>query len=319
MKLADIGNTPFLELTTLSSNGNRCFSKCEFLNPSGSHKDRTYLNIVSRLESAGVIKPGITLIDCSTGNGGAALAWIGNVKGYKVKIFMPEGMTDERKAQILDFGAEIVETPKDGFLSGAVLEAKRYLTGCSSKTHYFLDQSSSLLNKEAWGSCGNEIATALKAMKVVPDFFVCSIGTGGTFSGIAEVLKREYRNIKTVGIEVSSSAPLYSARNNLNFEHCHHNLMGLGAGILSANTVCELVDEVRIINGADAWARMKKFINEENIPIGPTCGANILICEALAKEVYNKNIITLFFDSSWKYASRRDGIYPEYNEVVNVT
>ncbi|WP_256663434.1 MULTISPECIES: pyridoxal-phosphate dependent enzyme [unclassified Pseudomonas] len=81
MELADIGGTPLIELKTLSINGNKVFSKCEFLNPSGSHKDRTYLNIVSRLEEAGVIWPGMTLIDCSTGNGGAALAWIGRLKG----------------------------------------------------------------------------------------------------------------------------------------------------------------------------------------------------------------------------------------------
>lgn len=319
MKLADIGNTPFLELATISSNGNRCFSKCEFLNPSGSHKDRTYLNIVSRLEETGFIEPGMTLVDCSTGNGGAALAWIGKLKGYEVKIFMPEGMTEERKAQILSFGAEIVETPKEGFLLGAVLEAKRYLAECSSGGHYFLDQSNSVLNREAWSVCGDEIVASLKAMSVVPDFFVCSIGTGGTFSGIAEVLRREYGNIKTVGIEVSSSAPLYSERNNLHFEHCSHNLMGLGAGVLSVNTISELIDEVRVVNGSDAWARMKKFVREEKISIGPTCGANLLICEELAKKFYEKNIITLFFDSSWKYVSRWDGVYPEYSEVTDAT
>ncbi|WPN96453.1 pyridoxal-phosphate dependent enzyme [Pseudomonas sp. MUP55] len=100
MELKDIGNTPLVELATLFENGNRVLSKCEFLNPSGSHKDRTYLNIVNRLEEARIIVPGMTLIDCSTGNGGAALAWIGRLKGYRIKIFMPEGMTQERKAQI---------------------------------------------------------------------------------------------------------------------------------------------------------------------------------------------------------------------------
>jgi cysteine synthase A len=319
MELTDIGDTPFLELATLSINGNRFFSKCEFLNPSGSHKDRTYLNIVSRLEEAGVIKPGMTLIDCSTGNGGAALAWIGRSKGYKVKIFMPEGMTEERKAQIRSFGAEIVETKKEGFLSASVLKAKSYLAENSPKENYFLDQSSTLLNKEAWSACGDEIVAALKVQRVVPDFFVCSIGTGGTFSGIAEVLKREYSGIKTVGIEVSNSAPLYSERNKLTFEHRSHNLMGLGAGVLSVNTVSELVDEVRVIDGTDSWARMKQFIAEEKIPIGPTCGANLLVCEEIARDLHNKNIITLFFDSSWKYASRWDGIYPEYSEVSDVT
>lgn len=319
MNLLDIGNTPFVELATVSLNGNRAFSKCEFLNPSGSHKDRTYLNIISKLEGCGEIEPGMTLVDCSTGNGGAALAWIAKVKGYKVIVFMPEGMTEERKTQIRSFGAKIIETPKDGFLSGAVTRAKSYLAANFSNDTYFLDQSNSLLNKQAWNMCGEEIAEALKNINVVPDFFVCSIGTGGTFSGIAEVLKREYRCIKTVGIEVGSSAPLYAQRNDLVFKHCAHSLMGLGAGVLSANTVSELVDEIRIIDGPASWARMKQFIAEERLSIGPTCGANLLICEKLATEFSNKNIVTLFFDSSWKYASRWDGVYPEYSEVSDVT
>lgn len=315
MKLADIGNTPLLEIGGFSSNGNRFFSKCEYLNPSGSHKDRTYLNIISRLEILGVISPGMTLIDCSTGNGGAALAWIGRLKGYRIKIFMPEGMTDERKAQIRSFGADIIETPSDGFLSASVCAAKRYQEQQRLGECYFLDQSSNLLNKEAWFECGEEILGALMEADVVPDFFVCSIGTGGTFSGIAEVLKREYENITTVGIEVSSSAPLYAERNNLAFEHCPHSLMGLGGGVLSANTTLELVDEIRVVEGSVAWARMKQFIQDENIPIGPTCGANLMICDEISRMFRNKNVVTLFFDSSWKYASRWDGVYPLYSEV----
>lgn len=93
MKLGDIGNTPLVEVKLDSRN--RVFSKCEFMNPSGSHKDRTYFNIITKLESLGVIQPGMVLVDCSTGNGGAALAWIGREKGYSVRVFMPEGMTQE--------------------------------------------------------------------------------------------------------------------------------------------------------------------------------------------------------------------------------
>lgn len=318
MEISDIGGTPLLELKTLSENGNRVFSKCEFLNPSGSHKDRTYLNIVSRLEATGVIRPGMTLVDCSTGNGGAALAWIGRSKGYDVKIFMPEGMTEERKVQIRSYGAEIVETSKEGFLSEALRRAKNYQAERSDKECYFLDQSSSLLNRQSWEVCGEEIVQELKEHSIVPDFFVCSIGTGGTFSGIAKVLKREYNEIKTVGLEVNGSAPLFAERNQLAFEHRPHNLMGLGAGVLSANTSSELVDEVRLIDGFDAWARMKVFIEQEKIPIGPTCGANLLICDEIVRTFSRKNIVTLFFDSSWKYASRWDGVYPEYNEVNDV-
>lgn len=315
MNLLDIGNTPFVELATISLNGNRVFSKCEFLNPSGSHKDRTYLNIVSELERSGEIEPGMILVDCSTGNGGAALAWIGRAKGYGVKIFMPEEMTEERKTQIRSFGAQIIETPKEEFLSGAVARAKSYRATNLSSGIYFLDQSENILNREAWNICGKEIVAALKGLDVVPDFFVCSIGTGGTFSGIAEILKREYKNIKTVGIEVDSSAPLYAKRNDLVFKHCSHNLMGLGAGVLSANTVSALIDEIRVVDGPASWARMKRFIAEERLAVGPTCGANILICEEIAAAFSNKNIVTLFFDSSWKYKSRWDGNYPEYSEV----
>ncbi|WP_273825904.1 cysteine synthase family protein [Pseudomonas asplenii] len=315
MKLSDIGNTPFLEISTLAGNGNRFFSKCEFMNPTGSHKDRTYLNLVSGLEVSGFIKPGMTLVDCSTGNGGAALAWIGREKGYQIKIFMPEGMTQERKEQIISFGAEIVETPKEEFLSGSVSRARAYLADDKSGNIYFLDQASNLLNREAWFGCGEEILLSLKAQAIVPDFFICAIGTGGTFSGIAEVLKRDYPAIRTIGIEVESSAPLYASRNCLSFRHRPHNLMGLGAGVLSENTISGLVDEVRLANGAASWGRMKQFILESGLQIGPTCGSNLLICEEIGRQVSNKNIVTLFFDSSWKYESRWDGIYPEYQEA----
>ncbi|KRP67722.1 cysteine synthase family protein [Pseudomonas orientalis] len=319
MELKDIGNTPLVELATLCANGNRVFSKCEYLNPSGSHKDRTYLNIINRLEEAGTISPGMTLVDSSTGNGGAALAWIGRLKGYKVKVFMPEGMTEERKIQIRSYGAEIVETPREFFLQGAVRRAKDYVLKTSSKDCYCLDQSNSLLNKEGWIVCGNELVKQLSMQNVVPDFFVCSIGTGGTFSGIAEVFKQAYSGIKTIALEVSNSAPLFAQRNNLAFNHQPHNLMGLGAGVISANTDPGLIDEISVIDGADAWPRMKQFIESEKLPIGPTCGANLLMCDEIVKLFQNKNIVTLFFDSSWKYASRWDGFYPEYGEVRHVT
>lgn len=312
MKLGDIGDTPLVEVK--SDSGNRVFSKCEFMNPSGSHKDRTYLSIITKLEASGVIQPGMILVDSSTGNGGAALAWIGREKGYSIRVFMPEGMTQERKAQILSYGAQITETPKEEFLAGAATMAKKFSSEALEGNTYFLDQSNTLLNKEAWHGCGEEIVNALKKMNVIPDFFICSIGTGGTFSGIAEVLKRECKEIKAIGIEVKSSAPLYAMKKNTAFKHRPHNLMGLGAGVLSINTIPELVHEVRLVDGARSWQRMKQFIVDSGIQIGPTCGANLLVCDEIIRECNNQNIVTLFFDSAWKYRSRWDGIYPEYRE-----
>lgn len=313
LNLHHIGNTPLYQVNSIDANGNIVFAKCEFMNPTGSHKDRTFLYMVTELEAAGEIKPGMTLVDCSTGNGGAALAWVGKRKGYNVKIFMPEGMTQERKDQIREFGAEIIETDKNLFLNGSVQAAKDYMLDKNPKDFYFLDQGSNLLNKAAWLQCGNEIVSQLEGENIIPDYFVCSIGTGGTFSGIAEVLKARYPSLKTIGIEVDKSAPLYSKKNNLVFTHKPHNMMGLGAGVLSCNTNESVIDEIVTVDGEQSWERMKKFIEDEQLEIGPTCGANLFACEQLLSTITKKTIITLFFDSAWKYKSRWSGIYPEYS------
>lgn len=165
LNLHHVGNTPLHQVNSIDANGNTVFAKCEFMNLTGSHKDRTFLYMVTELEAAGEIKPGMTLVDCSTGNGGAALAWIGKRKGYNVKIFMPEGMTQERKDQIREFGAEIIETDKNLFLNGSVQAAKDYMLDKNPEDFYFLDQGSSLLNKAAWLQCGNEIVSQLEGKK----------------------------------------------------------------------------------------------------------------------------------------------------------
>lgn len=312
-RLQDIGNTPLYPVKSISLNDNKVYAKCEFMNPTGSHKDRTFHHMICSLEKDGIIHPGMTLVDCSTGNGGAALAWIGREKGYHIKIFMPEGMTDERIQQIRELGAEIVETDSQLFLEGAVAAAKNYVFQSRSTDHYFLDQGSNTLNKEAWLQCGEEIVAQLNENKIEPDYFVCSIGTGGTFSGIAKVLKTYFPGIRTIGIEVDRSAPLYRKRNGEVFKHQPHNLMGLGAGVLSNNTDELLIDKVVLVEGNRSWDRMKQFIDKEGLGIGPTCGGNLLICEELATQVTGKNIVTLFFDSSWKYKSRWSGIYQAYS------
>ncbi|CNE22614.1 cysteine synthase family protein [Yersinia nurmii] len=313
MEIADIGHTALIEINRLRRNGNRVFSKCEYNNPTGSHKDRTFIHIINELESNNRITKGMTLVDCSTGNGGASLAWIAQKKGYKAVIFMPEGMTQERKNQILSFGATIIETPKEAFLSGATDSANLFVKN-NQKGSFFIDQSSSLLNKSAWYQCGNEISNELKEKGIIPDYFVCSIGTGGTFSGIARILKSDFVSLQTIAIEVENSAPLYAIRHSLDFTHRNHNLMGLGSGFVSGNTDIELIDEIVTVNGKRSWDKMKEYNENERLYIGPTGGANLVICEDLLKRVRNKNIVTIFFDSAWKYKSRWDGVYPEYIE-----
>ncbi|TKI06498.1 cysteine synthase family protein [Martelella alba] len=310
MDLNDIGNTRLVQLVDLELNKNKLFAKCECDNPTSSHKDRTFHHIITVLEQQGKIRPGMTLVDCSTGNGGAALSWIGGAKGYQVVIFMPEGMTEERLKQITGFGGTIIETPKAQFLAGSVAAALHYVA--NTENAYYLNQAETPLNHAAWRVCGQEIITQLAALRLKPDYFVCAIGTGGTFSGIAKTLKAIYPAMQTLAIEVDKSAPIYAKNQGMAFYHQPHNLMGLGSGQISANTDLALIDEIKIIDGNLAWQRMQRFNQSAQLNIGPTCGANVFMSECLMKNIHNKVILTLFFDCAWKYHSRRDGNYPGY-------
>ncbi len=307
--ISAIGGTELCELRHVTSPGSaRVLAKCEFRNPTGSHKDRIFNYMINELERRCEIAPGWTLVESSTGNGGAALAQVGLARGYRVVIIMPAGMTIERKTQIQALGAEIIETDPDGFLIAAEEAAHDY-----TKRHprsYFLDQSSNPLNWQAWRACGAEIASTLKGLGRPPDRFVCSIGTGGTFSGIADVLKATFPGVTTVAVEVDSSAPLHAKRTGTPFEHRPHNLIGLGPGKIAANVHEHLIDEVRTVSGADAWAMMKRLIEQEKLFAGPTAGANAHVAAEVAAEVGpGGTIVTVLFDSAWKYVSVWDGDY----------
>lgn len=305
-----IGGTELYELTALAPRqGARILAKCEYRNPTGSHKDRVFRFMLDELERRGEIRPGWTLVECSTGNGGAALAQAGLSRGYRVVVVMPEGMTTERMTQIRGFGAEIIETPADGFLTASEEFARTYVA--KNPRSYFLDQSTNPLNWRAWQACGQEIVDALAGAPV--DAFVCSIGTGGTFSGIASVLKPAFPALRTVAVEADRSAPLLAKRSGTAFRHRPHNLIGLGPGKIPPNVREELIDEVRAVAGADAWVMMKRLIGEAGLFVGPTAGANVhAACRVAAELGPGRTVVTVLFDSAWKYFSVWDGVYPAY-------
>jgi cysteine synthase len=311
---ASVGNTRMHELAMLMpALSARLFAKCEFENPTGSHKDRVFNHIIDVLEARGEIHAGMTLIDCSTGNGGAALAAAGRARGYQVVVVMPAGMTTERKAQIRSLGGEIVETAPDGFLDDSEEWAKDYAR--EHRNAYYLDQSSNRLNREAWRRCGEEIVTFFDQHDLQVDAFVCSIGTGGTFSGIAEVLKARYPALRTVAIEVDRSAPLFAKRTGIPFVHRSHNLMGLGPGKIAKNLREDLVDEVRTVSGDDGWQMMKRLGAVEGLQVGPTAGSNVLTAIDVAADLGPDQIVaTVLFDSAWKYHSIWDGRYAIYGD-----
>jgi cysteine synthase A len=312
--VATVGNTDLYRIRTIAEPGAAdIFAKCEFRNPTGSHKDRVFHHIIAEFESAGTIRPGMTLVDCSTGNGGAALAQAGGARGYDVVVIMPEGMTIERKTQIETLGARIIETPADGFLDIAEETARRFVA--DNPNSYYLDQSSNQLNRDAWRACGQEIVDEFKLLGRTVDLFVCSIGTGGTFSGIAEVLRENFPGVRTVAVEVDKSAPLYAKREGRQFHHEPHNLMGLGPGKIALNLREDLVDEVTLISGQDGWDMMKTLISREKLFVGPTAGGNLFAAQRYAREAGpDRTVVTVLFDSAWKYFSVWDGNYGRYQQ-----
>ncbi|MGI5468209.1 PLP-dependent cysteine synthase family protein [Streptomyces sp. CA-132043] len=309
---AGIGHTELYELRETAERGAaRIFAKCEFRHPTGSHKDRVFAFMLDELERAGTIAPGMTLVECSTGNGGAALSRVGRDRGYRVVIVMPAGMTEERRKQIASFDGTVVETSPEGFLLEGEETARRYVA--EHPGSHFLDQSTNELNWRAWRSCGTEIVTALDALDLVPDHFLCSVGTGGTFTGIADVLKAAYPRLRTTAVEVDRSAALYAKRHGLPFAHRTHNLMGLGPGKVPANLREELVDDVELISGDDGWAAMKRLIEKEGLYVGPTAGGNVFAAQRLARRLPPEAVVlTVLFDSAWKYFSVWDGRYARY-------
>jgi cysteine synthase A len=311
---AQVGNTELRRIARLApADGAQIFAKCEFQNPTGSHKDRVFGYMIDTLEARGAIRPGMTLIDCSTGNGGAALAAAGRERGYRVIVVMPTGMTRERTAQITALGGSIVETSAHGFLDESEEFARTYVS--EHREAYFLDQSSNTLNRAAWQQCGQEIVSFFDASARSVDVFVCSVGTGGTFSGIAEVLKARYSALHAVAVEVDRSAPLFAKRSHQPFVHRPHNLMGLGPGKIAANLREDLVDEVRTVSGEDGWQTMKQLVELEDLPAGPTAGCNVFTTLDIARTLPpEKTIVTVLFDSAWKYASIWDGRYDRYPE-----
>ncbi len=308
--IAATGGTEMCRLRhVVPAGGARVYAKCEFRNPTGSHKDRIFNYMIDALERRGEIEPGWTLVECSTGNGGAALAQAGLARGYRVVVLMPAGMTIERKTQIRAFGAEIIETDPDGFLLLAEDKARDYVR--RHPRSYFLDQSTSPLNWQAWRKAGEEIAADFRRLGRPVDMFVCSIGTGGTFSGIAEALRAEFPGMATVAVEVDASAPLRAKRDRLPFRHRPHNLMGLGPGKIPPNAREELIDEVRTVSGDQGWSMMKRLISDEKLFTGPTAGANVHVAaEIAAGRPPGESIVTVLFDSAWKYVSVWDGGYP---------
>ena len=196
-----IGNTSMVEINVILPESCRLYAKCEFENPTGSHKDRVYFSIIEQLEKQHTLRKGMTLIDFSSGNGGMALARLGQLKKYPVKIVIPSQESPEKLKGIEHYGGEVVlikSNARLGYIQTEDLLKARLKAGkiAQDSGFYFLDQANNPLNREGCKTIGEEIVAFCTKNRIIPDAFICGIGTGGTISGVGHVLKKMFPAIK---------------------------------------------------------------------------------------------------------------------------
>lgn len=292
-----IGKTSLLRLNALTGpNDATIWAKMENLNPAGSIKDRIALNIINDAEKNGVITPGeTTIVEATSGNTGIALSMVCSVKGYKLKLFMPESASRERKEIIHAFGADIVDVNDPAEIKHAITLARKYVSESAEKT-FFVGQFSNISNKTA-----HKNTTASEIMDQVPgsiDALVIGVGTGGTITGIGEVLRKQYENIKIYAVEPAESSVLSGGSAGT------HTIEGIGVGFIPDALNVDVYDEVIKISSTDAKHFTNEIVRKEGILIGISSGATCLAAKKVAQDLgRGRNVVTVFFDTGERYLS----------------
>ena len=289
-----IGRTPLLELGNLKApNGVRLLAKLEAWNPAGSAKDRVALNMIDDAESKGILKPGATIIEPTSGNTGIGLCSVAAARGYHCIIVMPDSMSMERRLLMTAFGGELVLTPgKDG-MSGAIAKAEELAKEIPGS--WIAGQFENPANSEAhYRATGPEIWADTDG---AVDIFVAGIGTGGTISGVGKYLKEKNPNVQIIGVEPADSPLLTQGRSG------PHGIQGIGANFIPRILDQTVIDEVIPVTTEDAYAAGRRMGKEEGILVGISSGAALHAALEVAKRPENagKTVAVLFPDSGDRY------------------
>lgn len=298
-KLTDIiGNTPLLELSKFSQTRGlkrSLIAKIESFNPGGSAKDRIALAMVEDAEKKGLLSPGATIIEPTSGNTGVGLALVSAVKGYTLILTMPETMSIERRKLVQAYGAKVVLTPGAAGMKGAIDEANRLRESIPGSV--ILQQFENPANPEAhYNSTGIEIWNDSDG-KV--DIFVAGVGTGGTISGVGKRLKEYNSDVKIIAAEPASSPVLNGGKSGA------HKIQGIGAGFVPAIYNASVVDEVIDVKDDSAILAARNVAAEEGLLVGISSGAALSAAVEIAKRPENqdKNIVVLLTDTGERYLS----------------
>lgn len=302
-----VGNTPLLELNNYNRNKELkadIIAKLEYFNPAGSVKDRVALAMIEDAETKGLLKPGATLIEPTSGNTGVGLAFVAAAKGYKLILTMPDTMSLERRNLLKALGAELVLTPGADGMKGAIVRAEelKIVTPGSLILQQFDNPANPAAHER---TTGQEIWRDTDG-KV--DIFVAGVGTGGTVSGVGAALKAHNPKVKIVAVEPEDSPVLSGGKPG------PHKIQGIGAGFVPKNYNRAVIDEIVQVSNDDAIRTGRKLAKDEGLLVGISSGAVIAAATRLAQlpENEGKTIVALLPDTGERYLSTLLYAFEEY-------
>jgi cysteine synthase len=293
--LSLIGATPLVRLRRVVPEGAaEVWAKCEQLNPGGSVKDRIALAMIEAAERSGRLKVGDTVVEPTSGNTGIGLALVCARKGYKLVLTMPESMSLERRALLEAYGVEIVLTPAERVMEGAIEAAQEIVR---ERSAYMPGQFDNPANPGTHRSgTAQEILEAMGSDKI--DGFVAAVGTGGTISGVGEVLRKRHPGVRIVAVEPASSPVLRGG------DPGPTKIQGIGAGFIPANYDARVPHEVRGVDDRAAYNMKSRLAREEGLLVGISAGANVVAAIDVARELGpDRHVVTVLCDTGERYFS----------------
>jgi cysteine synthase A len=290
-----IGNTPLVKLNHIIEPGSaEVWLKIEARNPGGSVKDRIGLAMIEAAEQSGELQAGGTIIEPTSGNTGIALAMIAAARGYQCILTMPDSMSIERRQLLTFYGAQIILTPGPDGMKGAIKQAQEILA--ITENAFMPQQFKNPANPEAHRQTTAQEIWSASDGKI--DAFVCGVGTGGTITGVADVIKKRKASLKVIAVEPTES-PIISGG-----QHSPHKIQGIGAGFIPKNLNTDLLDGVELVSTDEAFAMRKLLAEQEGILAGISTGASVCAALRIAKELgAGKFVVTMMHDTGERYLS----------------